>query len=271
MAIGYSRVLKRRELRVADFGTYRLWVNVGEPLGIEPFFFGQSGAVWLTSLLIAEGDVCIDAGANVGHYTFLMASVVGKGGSVFAFEANPEMVVILGRSVALNDYGTRVEVVPRALWSVAGEEMAFFLSTESTNSGTSSLVDHGSFLSRDHTARVRTTTLDEFARERSLGSVRLVKLDVERAEDQVLRGTESLLRERRIDYLIVELNTHSEAERILEQHGYSGYLLDVAQQKLRALETVPAEIFCDALFVSPTIKHEFLQRFAHLLVPSQGH
>src|SRR5882724_5373842 len=42
VAHGYSRVLQRRELRIADFGTYRLWVNVAEPLGIEPFFFGQS-------------------------------------------------------------------------------------------------------------------------------------------------------------------------------------------------------------------------------------
>ena len=89
VAHGYSRVLQQRELRVAEFGTYRLWVNVAEPLGIEPFFFGQSGAVWLTPSLINAGDVCVDAGANVGHYTFLMASIVGKQWSRLRLRCKP--------------------------------------------------------------------------------------------------------------------------------------------------------------------------------------
>jgi FkbM family methyltransferase len=265
VAHGYSRVLERRELRVAEFDAYKLWVNVAEPLGIEPFFFGNSGAVWLTPSLIGEGDVCVDAGANVGHYTFLMASIVGKRGRVVAFEANPEMIKLLGQTVALNDYGTFVGVVPHALWSVAGQEMTFFVSVESTNSGTSSLVDHGWFLSRDNTVRVTTTTLDEFAREHSIQHFRLVKLDVERAEDHVLSGTETLLREGRIDYLIVELNTHSEAQRILERHGYTGYLLDVRARRLRPLADIPAETFCDALFASPLVRDQFTQRFSHLV------
>lgn len=263
VAHGYSRVLQRRELRVAKFDRYRLWVNVAEPLGIEPFFFGQSGAVWLTPSLVREGDVCIDAGANAGHYAFLMASIVGERGRVFAFEANPEMVDLLGRSITLNDYARFVEVVPRALWSSAGEEMTFFLSVESTNSGTSSLVDHGWFLSQEKTVRVTTTTLDEFARARSLEHFRLLKLDVERAEDHVLRGAQALLREAKIDYLIVELMSQSEAERILTQHGYIGYLLDVPRQRLQPLADVSPGTFCDALFVSPKMAAQFSQQLAH--------
>ncbi len=265
VAHGYSRVLQRRELRVADFGTYKLWVNVAEPLGIGPFFFGDPGAVWLTPSLVGEGDVCVDAGANVGHYTFLMASIVGSRGRVFAFDANPKMIELLERSVTLNQYGAFTEVVPRALWSVSDQEMTFFLSVESSNSGTSSLVDHGWFLSQDHTIRVTTTTLDEFARERSLERLRLVKLDVERAEHEVLRGGERLLREARIDYLIVELASQTEAEQILEHHGYVGYLLDVPQRRLRPLASEPPNTFCDALFVSPTMRGQFLPRFSNLI------
>jgi FkbM family methyltransferase len=270
VAHGYSRVLQRPELRVAEFDTYQLWVNVAEPLGIEPFFFGRSGTVWLTPSLVGEGDVCVDAGANVGHYTFLMASIVGKSGRVFAFDANPAMLEVLGRSVTLNDYGTFVEVVPRALWSIAGKEMTFFLSVESTNTGTSSLVDHGTYLSQDHTIRVTTTTLDEFACERSLDHLRLVKLDVERAEDHVLRGAERLLREQRIDYLIVELVRDTEAERIIEQHGYVGYRLDVPRSRLTPLASVPAGTFCDVLFVSPRVRAEFTREFAQSIEPGTG-
>jgi FkbM family methyltransferase len=268
IAHGYSRVLRGRELRVATLGAYRFWVNVAEPLGIEPYFFGQTGAVWLTPSLVGEGDICVDAGANVGHYTFLMASIVGKRGRVSAFEANPEMIDLLRRSVSLNDYGAFVEVVPRALWSEAGKEMTFFLSVDSTNTGTSSLVEHGGVLSQDHTIRVTTTTLDEFARERSWDRLRLVKLDVERAEDHVLRGAENLLREGRIDYLIVELIRNTEAERIVEKHGYVGYLLDGPQRRLKPLADVPEGTFCDALFVSPRIRVGFARQFSQLIEPT---
>jgi FkbM family methyltransferase len=270
VAHGYSRVLRQRELRVADLGNYRLWVNVAESLGIDPFFFGQSGAVWLTSSLVRKGDVCIDAGANVGHYTFLMASIVGSSGQIFAFEANPAMVEVLGRSVGLNDYGAYVEVIPLALWSVPNEEKTFFVSVEPSNSGTSSLVDHGWFLSQDHTIRVTTTTLDEFASQRSIGQVRLVKLDVERAEDHVLRGAQRLLREARIDYLIVELVSDTEAQRTLEELGYVGYLLDVPQRRLRPLSGVSAGIFCDALFVSPALQVGFTAEFSASIASEPG-
>ena len=270
VAHGYSRVVQGRELRVAAPGNYQFWVNVAEFLGIEPFFFGQTGATWLTPALIAEGDICIDGGANVGHYTFLMASIVGKRGRVSAFEANPEMIELLKRSVTLNDYGSFVEIIPRALWSVSGTEMTFFLSVDSANTGTSSLVQHGGVLSPDHTVRVTTTTLDEFAQERSLERLRLVKLDVERAEDHVLRGAENLLREARIDYLIVELIRNTEAERILEKHGYAGYLLDESQRRLRPLANVPEGTFCDVLFVSPRVRDQFARQFSQLVEPNSG-
>lgn len=268
VAHSYCRVLKQPELRIATFDTYRLWVNVAEPLGVEPFFFGQTCTAWLVPSLVGKGDVCIDGGANVGPYTFLMASIVGKGGRVFAFEANPEMLELLSRSVSLNDYGSFVEIVPRALWNVANEEMTFFVSTESTNTGTSSLVDHGLFVSQDHTIRVTTTTLDEFAQQHSLQRLRLVKLDVERAEEQVLHGTERLLREERIDYLIVELFSNTQAERILQGHGYEGYLLDFSQRRLRPLANVPPGTFCDVLFVRSGLQREFHRQFSQLMEPT---
>src|ERR1700749_3350441 len=56
IAHGYSRILRRRELRIAELERYRFWVNVAEPLGIEPFFFGHSGAVWLAPALVRSGD-----------------------------------------------------------------------------------------------------------------------------------------------------------------------------------------------------------------------
>src|SRR6202044_692228 len=48
VAMGYPRVLGGREWRIAEMDGYRFYVNVGEsPLGVEPYFFRNTGAVWL--------------------------------------------------------------------------------------------------------------------------------------------------------------------------------------------------------------------------------
>ena len=89
VALGYTRVLQSRALRIAELDGYRFWVNVAEPLGIEPYFFGRPGTVWLAPRLVRPGDVCVDVGANAGHYTFMCAHAVGDSGRVISLEPNP--------------------------------------------------------------------------------------------------------------------------------------------------------------------------------------
>jgi FkbM family methyltransferase len=230
---------------------YRFYVNVGEPLGIEPYFFGHSGAVWLTHSLVRPGDLCVDAGANAGHYTFVMASIVGSKGRVYSFEPNPEFSTLLKRSSALNGFEDRVQVIEAALWSSTKEVAEFHVSDEPGNSGTSSLVNHGWFPGGSHPIGVRTTTLDAFASDNEIARFRLVKVDVERAEDAVLEGARRLLAEARVDYLIVELHRGGRAETILGDAGYEGHLLLLDEQRLRPLREVPDRWFGDYLFRRP--------------------
>jgi FkbM family methyltransferase len=252
VAIGYSRVAKRRELRIANMGAYRFYVNVSEPLGIHPYFFRDSGAVWLTTLLVRPGDACIDAGANVGHYTFLTASKVGPTGRVFAFEPNPAFTEIIRRSIALNDYASFVSVESRALWNCDGEEKTFFVSINPSNTGTSTIIDkHTPDLPIEDAIKVTTTTLDTFALEKKLDHLRFVKIDVEHAEQYVLEGAKTLLSNARIDFLIIEMYSASASQALLEGHGYRGFRLDSDRSKLVPIGTVETTLFSDYLWVSP--------------------
>ena len=225
IAMGYQRVLKAPAYRVAQMDGYSFYVNVGEPLGIEPYFFKRSGTAWITRSLVRRGDVCVDAGANAGHYTFFLANIVGPGGKIYAFEPNPEFARLLARSTALNGFQDRIEIIQAALSSSAAEAVEFHISDQLSNSGTSSLVDHGSFTAGSHSIRVRTTTLDGLMEREGLERLRLAKIDVERAEDAVLRGARKLLASARIDYLIVEMHRGGEAEAVLAAAGYVGHLL----------------------------------------------
>jgi FkbM family methyltransferase len=251
IALGYPRILKKRALRIAEMNGYRFYVNVGEPLGVGPYFFGDSGTAWLTHSLVRPGDICVDAGANAGHYTFLAASAVGPTGRVFAFEPNPDFAALIHRSVALNGFEQIVQVCGDALWSATGERRRFYISVEPTNSGTSSLVNHGWFLSESKTIEVQTLRFDDFAARAEIDSFRLVKIDVERAEAQLLEGAERTLAAHRIDYLIIEMHGGSRAQELLSNANYEGFLLDLQHRQLRPLSTVSPGYFGDYIFARP--------------------
>jgi FkbM family methyltransferase len=254
IAQGYSRVLGRREIRIAEMDGYRFYVNVAEDLGIGPYFFCQTGTVWPASTLVGPGDTCVDAGANAGHHTFLFASLVGATGRVFAFEPNPEFADLLRKSVSLNGFGDIVRVDPRALFSVSGESRRFFLSVNPTNTGTSSLVDHGWYVSKDRAIDVSTVTLDDFAEEAGVERFRLVKIDVERAEEFLIAGAARALSTARIDYVIIEMYAGNRAQGLLEEAGYRGFFLQPSTGTAVVAEHVEPERFGDFLFMRPGLE-----------------
>ena len=48
---------------------------------------------------VKEGDLVIDIGANVGHYTHRLSSLVGASGRVLAFEPVPESFELLSSNL----------------------------------------------------------------------------------------------------------------------------------------------------------------------------
>jgi FkbM family methyltransferase len=65
--------------------------------------------------LIRPGDTVVEVGANVGYYTLLACSLVGPSGRVLAFEANPDLSSLLFRSVEVNGFLDRCEIVGKAV------------------------------------------------------------------------------------------------------------------------------------------------------------
>jgi FkbM family methyltransferase len=249
-AYGCVNVLKQQEIRIADLKTYRMYVNISEPLGIQSYFFRENPAIWLTSELISAGDVCIDAGANMGHYTFLMASKVGSSGKVISFEPQPQYFSIIQDSIQLNGYESFVVVDNKALWEKTGEILKFYLSENPNNSGTSSLINHGLYLNEETNIEVKTITLCDYVKELNIQKIRLIKIDVERADLQVLLGMESLLVTNMIDYIILEMYAHSQSQELLQKLGYTCFLIDAINKKLIDVGKVSKNHFGDYIFVS---------------------
>ena len=161
---------------------------------------------------IRPGDVVYDLGANVGFYTLLAAKLAGPTGRVVAFEPVPRNLGYLRRHLALN-HCEDVTVVAAAVSDRSGtarfrDGPAHTVGTLATDGGS-----EGVYV-------VDVVALDNYT---GAPAPRVIKIDVEGAEADVLRGAHRVLRTVRP---IVLLSTHSTALRLecialLRDAGYS--------------------------------------------------
>ena len=254
--ISYSNILNQPEIRVAQIGDYKLYVNISEPSGICLYFFRyhyEPYAAQVVSNLIRTNDVCVDIGANIGSYTFTMANRVGSGGKVFSFEPQPNLNRLLKDSIQLNKAENFIWADSRAIWKLSGETLEFYLSQDPHNSGLASLVNHGFHISSDVCTKVKTVTLTDFFQEQDIQHCRLLKIDVERAEFEVLQGMKSLLEKNRVDYILLEQLSGSDSQNLLTDVGYTGQLVDEASKNLREISSVASGTFGNYLFTSPEV------------------
>ena len=147
---------------------------------------------------IKPGDVCIDAGANLGYHSILMAKMCGKGGQVLAFEPDPTCIDKLRNNLVLNDVADICFPAPVALWEGNYEHAQFFVMDA---------CGYGSFVKFANTEQtkvdVHAVALDSVLNPDV--HIRLLKIDCEGAEEKILHGTEETLK-RGIDGVVIEFN-----------------------------------------------------------------
>ncbi|HYG27335.1 MAG TPA: FkbM family methyltransferase [Caulobacteraceae bacterium] len=165
---------------------------------------------------LRPGDTFVDAGANIGFYTVMAAHLVGPRGRVIAFEMMPDTAAILRRHVEMNGL-TNVTVVEQALSERAGEAVEAHVVDGKFGQASLSSDKGGRSIS------VATTTLDLALSD--VSSVRLMKMDIEGAEERALRGAEQALG--RIENLVFESWDLSTAvDDLLATRGFAVRALD---------------------------------------------
>jgi FkbM family methyltransferase len=158
--------------------------------------------------------VCWDVGAHVGF------ELVGAAGRVYAFEPFPRNVELLRRHVAMNGYAN-VRLFPCALGNFDGE-VGF-------EPGPSSSMGHLAFCGP---LRVACSMADTLLESGEIEAPDVIKIDVEGAEADVLRGARRALAK----HPVLFLATHGEAAHrsCLELLRTSGY-------EVRGLDGAPPE------------------------------
>ncbi len=159
---------------------------------------------WLKRLL-RPGDVALDVGANLGYFAAVMAAQVGATGKVFAFEPVPATLPQLHLTKVANRLD-HLTIFPVA---VGDADATVDLRFEPGVAGNASAFQR--FHAGDtRVARVPVRSLDSLSEAGLLPDARLIKIDVEGNELNVLLGATAYLR-RAQPILIFEYNVETAA------------------------------------------------------------
>lgn len=146
-------------------------------------------------LLVKAGDTCIDVGANIGLYSLFLGRIVGSAGRIVAVEPVKRNALLTALNCELNDF-SHVSVVQAPLSDVSGKSL--IPTVPEGDSAYTYFREDSSGLQAPS-----SLTLDEVCDAQRLGSVSLIKIDVEGAELMVLRGAERLLASERKPHTIM--------------------------------------------------------------------
>lgn len=166
--------------------------------------------------MIQPGYVVYDIGANVGYFTLLAAVLTGEKGQVYAFEPLPRNVEFLKKHISLNNL-SNVEVIQAAVSDRSGEALFEF--------GASTAMGH---LSETGDLRIKLVSLDRMIANGDLITPDVIKIDVEGAEYDVLRGAKTLIE---TSHPILFLDTHQRDAhqntlQFLRDHKYQIKVID---------------------------------------------
>lgn len=129
--------------------------------------------------LLRGGDAFIDVGANVGSWTVLASALCGA--KTLAIEADPQTAALLRRNIAVNNAAAKVTIAQVAVSDHTGT-ITFTKGLDTTN----------------RLARAEDTEIQEVACQRlddiAPADPVMIKIDVEGAEESVVRGAAETLR-----------------------------------------------------------------------------
>jgi FkbM family methyltransferase len=178
------RALLPQKVRV---GAATVWINPEDPVISGALALGvyERGEIAYFRSRFAADMTFIDVGANVGLYSGLALSTPGFRGRVLAIEPHAESRAYLQKTIQAN--GGAAQICDLAASDSPGT-LTLYKNPE--NKGDNRLYPDPLLRGEE---RIAADTLDNICRRYSISSAQFIKIDVQGAEAQVMRGAKELL------------------------------------------------------------------------------
>ena len=179
-------------------GGYTFHCDIRDTVAREVCFTGryEPQETQLAARVLRRGMTAVDVGANWGYFTLAAAHWVGPTGRVIAFEPEPRLFAMASANVARNALA-HVAVRPFAVAASAGALRLAAFDDRQGNWGVSQVSANGAI-------ECPAVALDDHLDSEGVGSVDLLKVDVEGAEIDVLEGMRQGIATGRYRYVMLE-------------------------------------------------------------------
>jgi FkbM family methyltransferase len=171
-----------------------------------------------------QGDIVVDIGAHMGRYTIISSKRVGANGKVVAIEAHPSNFEMLKSNIKLNQL-TNVIPLNYAAYSKETKIKLYLPEVESGYTIYNTIMSNRA-RTEDKFVEVSANTLDYLLQLNEITDVNWVKIDVEGAEFEVLKGASNVLSKSKDIALLIEVHGKDTYEPIIESLRSYNFKID---------------------------------------------
>jgi FkbM family methyltransferase len=160
-----------------------------------------------------QGDIVVDVGAHIGKYTIIASKRVGENGKVIAIEAHPGNYEMLNRNIKLNGL-TNITTLNYAVYSKE-TKIKLFLPDEKSNHTIYNTLIPTRAKDGEKFIEVNANTLDNLLQQNGISQeVNWIKIDVEGAEFEVLKGAHDTISNSKNIAFLVEVHNIEDGKNL---------------------------------------------------------
>ncbi len=188
----------RQRYRVRKIHDYRMCLDLYDPgLSRDIAIRGtrEEQLKYLIDREVHSGNAVIDIGANIGYYTLMFATLVGRSGKVDAMEPEPKNFSLLNENVQLNGVEQIVETFSVGAADRRGTARLFISERSNLHSFIPDPKENENHVKHrsDNFIAVEVTDLESFLHDKR--PVDLIRMDIEGYEVEVIMGLERAIKE----------------------------------------------------------------------------
>jgi FkbM family methyltransferase len=200
---------------------------------------------------LQDGGVFLDVGANIGYHALHAASLHSKIECI-CFEPHPEIFEQLQQNIEMNSF-SNVTAHQIAVGKTVGQTYFHMQNSNNYNRGMSA-IDYYDGIGTDYTTvQVPTTTLDAFLGIETKSKVKLIKIDTQGHEYQVIQGALDLIN---TSQPVITLEHHDNDKKSIHDisellPNYEIYRVNFWNGKMERFEEGRSEEFMDDYVLVP--------------------
>jgi len=211
----YGNSLKRRKFYYLNKYDFFMFLDPFSHLGkiLTDDELYEKDTCYMINKYIKKDSIFFDIGANEGFFS-LVASKKIITGKIYCFEPQKNLLKIIEKNLLKNNFKNFF------LLDFGIGESEYFTNLnvfQDTNTGASSILKKH-FLNTKKT-KIKIKSLDHFvSEERLYDQIDLVKIDIEGYEIQAIKGMENLLKEKKINTLLIDYHMHIVNNKVRLEH-----------------------------------------------------